>query len=477
MAFTNMLPSLNFFFVIFLLFVSDCAPRSIEDGDDFFKIAPKYRYYEEVVILFNKLESSYPELAKVYSIGKSVEGRLLLVIQITQGVKDVHPERPSFKYVANMHGDESVGRELLIYLAQYLLANYGKDDRITKLVNSTEIHLMPSLNPDGFELSKEGNCDSLPNYVGRSNARDVDLNRNFPDQFDANKANDDEYLFGGRQPETAALMRWVMSKQFVLSGNLHGGAIVASYPYDDTSTDKDCCIESPTPDNAIFKHLAGVYASNHEEMKKGDSCPVEKFKNGLTNGAYWYSVKGGMQDFNYLHSNCFEVTFELSCCKYPKADKLPKFWSLNKEPLLAFMEQTNIGVQGFVFDEENKPVKHAQIIVNGINHTVKTTEYGAYWRLLLPGDYEVSASAPGYTDSQPTTVTVSNEKPSIANFTVHRRPRSLTAGKSHDTMSDTAPYTSLKNATLVDSTRHNTAVTVTHCWLVFNFVLVLMLQA
>lgn len=106
------------------------------------------------MILFNKLESSYPELAKVYSIGKSVEGRLLLVIQITQGVKDVHPERPAFKYVANMHGDESVGRELLIYLAQYLLANYGKHDRVTKLVNSTDIHLMPSLNPDGFELSK-----------------------------------------------------------------------------------------------------------------------------------------------------------------------------------------------------------------------------------------------------------------------------------------------------------------------------------
>ena len=81
---------------------------------------------------------------------------------------------------------------------------------------------------------QEGNCDSLPNYVGRSNARDVDLNRNFPDQFDENKANDDEYLFSGRQPETTALMRWVMSKQFVLSGNLHGGAVVASYPYDDT---------------------------------------------------------------------------------------------------------------------------------------------------------------------------------------------------------------------------------------------------
>ncbi|CAH0713504.1 unnamed protein product, partial [Brenthis ino] len=427
MAHLNMIPSFKFLFVVFAFIISGCAPRSIEDDDEYFQSSPSYRNYEDLVILFNKLQTSYPELAKVYSIGKSVEGRQLLVIQITQGIKQIHPERPAFKYVANMHGDESVGRELVIYLAQYLLMNYGKDERISKLVNSTEIHLMPSLNPDGFDASKEGNCDSLPQYVGRSNARNVDLNRDFPDQFDKNKSNDDEYLFGGRQPETQALMRWVLSKQFALSGNLHGGAVVASYPYDDSSTGRDCCVESLTPDNAVFKYLAGVFASRHEDMKKGDSCPVEKFKDGLINGAYWYSVKGGMQDFNYLHSNCFEVTFELSCCKYPKAEELPKFWSINKEPLLSFIEQTNIGMQGFVVDEEDKPVKNAQIMVEGIDHSIKTTEYGAYWRLLLPGQYNVSVSAPGYTNAPLLTVTVTSEKPSIANFTLHRRPRSFTA--------------------------------------------------
>ncbi|XP_047538492.1 carboxypeptidase D-like isoform X1 [Vanessa atalanta] len=418
----------KFMFVIFTLLISECVPRSIEEDDESFLTPPKYTKYDDLVTLFNKLEASYPELAKVYSIGKSVEGRRLLVIQISEGVKQIHPERPSFKYVANMHGDESVGRELVIYLAQYLLLNYGKDDRITKLVNSTDIHLMPSLNPDGFEASKEGDCESLKDYVGRSNARGVDLNRDFPDQFDKKKSNDDEYLFGGRQPETAALMRWVLSKQFTLSGNLHGGAVVASYPYDDSSTGKECCVESQTPDDKLFKYLAGVYASRHDLMKRGDACEPEKFTDGLTNGAFWYSVQGGMQDFNYLHSNCFEVTFELSCCKYPLAEQMPKFWTDNREPLLAFMEQTNIGIRGFVVDETGEAVKNAEILVDGINHPVRTTEHGAYWRLLLPGQYNITASAPGYSSPEVVTVTVSEAEHTTANLTVHRRPRSLAAG-------------------------------------------------
>lgn len=142
-----------FVFTVFTLLISECVPRSIEADQSFVK-NPKYTKYDDLVELFDNLEKSYPNLAKSYSIGKSVEDRQLLVLQISEDVKQVHPERPAFKYVANMHGDESVGRELVIYLAQYLLLNYGTDDRITKLVNTTDIHLMPSLNPDGFEASK-----------------------------------------------------------------------------------------------------------------------------------------------------------------------------------------------------------------------------------------------------------------------------------------------------------------------------------
>ena len=61
-----------------------------------------------------------------------------------------------FRYVGNMHGDETVGRQLLIYLAEYLLQNYGRNNRIRKLVDNTEIYLMPSMNPDGFANAQVG---------------------------------------------------------------------------------------------------------------------------------------------------------------------------------------------------------------------------------------------------------------------------------------------------------------------------------
>lgn len=46
-----------------------------------------------------------------------------------------------------------------------------------------------------------------------------------------------------------------------------------------------------------------------------------------------------MNDFSYLHTNCFEVTVELSCDKFPHEKELPQEWENNKDALLTYLEQ------------------------------------------------------------------------------------------------------------------------------------------
>lgn len=156
--------------------------------DESFLNNPRYLSYDELTNLFKKLESDYPQIASVTSVGRSVRNRELWAIELNANVNNRSLLTPMFKYVANMHGDESIGRQLMIYLAQYLIYNYGKDERVTKLLNTTDIYLMPSMNPDGYENSREGLCESKPLYVGRENENGKDLNRDFPDQFDPVRA-------------------------------------------------------------------------------------------------------------------------------------------------------------------------------------------------------------------------------------------------------------------------------------------------
>lgn len=232
------------------------------------------------------LANKYPNITRLYSIGKSVQGRELYVLEIAQYPGEHRFGVPEFKYVANMHGNEVVGRELLLLLAKYLCENYKLDDRITKLIDTTRIHLLPSMNPDGYELSMEGDTSSL---VGRKNNNEFDLNRNFPDQYGTNGYN------RNLQPETEAIMKWIKSIPFILSANLHGGSLVANYPYDDTAKDfqpnhDEHTLLNPTPDHQLFQHLARVYSNAHETMHLSPKCPMfkEQFPEGITNGAAWY---------------------------------------------------------------------------------------------------------------------------------------------------------------------------------------------
>ncbi|XP_075968500.1 carboxypeptidase Z-like [Anarhichas minor] len=375
-----------------------------------------YHTNAQMIGILKKTEEQCSDIARTYSIGHSMEGRELLVIEFSNNPGQHELLEPEIKYIGNMHGNEVLGRQLLIFLAQYMCSEYQLgNERIQTLINTSRIHILPSMNPDGYELAvSEG-----PRYdswnVGRSNAQNIDLNRNFPDLTSVAYSRrrqkryrtdhipiPDYYWFGKVAPETYAVMKWIRSIPFVLSANFHGGDLVVSYPYDLSKHPLERNMFSPTPDDKVFKVLARTYANAHETMSNENArCGSSRANSqkGTVNGAQWSSITGGMQDFNYLHSNCFEVTVELGCDKFPAEEELFTAWEENHEALTAFMEAAHGGIKGIVKDEEGNAVTGARISVRGIRHDITTAENGDYWRLLIPGIHIVTASAPGYSRS------------------------------------------------------------------------------
>lgn len=101
-----------------------------------------------------------------------------------------------------------------------------------------------------------------------------------------------------------------------------------------------------------------------------------EFAHGITNGAKWYALWGGMQDWNYVWMSDFEITLELSDEKWPPASELPGFWEQNRNALLAYVAQVHCGVRGTVTNATGAVIAGAQVTVDGIAHTSYTDEFG-----------------------------------------------------------------------------------------------------
>lgn len=347
-------------------------------------IPAAYHTYETLTSELQAIAAARPDLVRLSSLGQSVQGRQLWMMKITR-YPDLEEDEPEVAYVAAMHGDEVVGKELLVGLIHHLLDGYGTDPRATALVDNTEIWIMPSMNPDGTALNQ------------RYNANNIDLNRNFPDWFA-----DPNNTPGGRAPETAALMQWVAGRSIMLSANFHGGTLVANYPWDNNPSGSSVFSPTPSPDHPALLSLATTYAQNNPPMNASPSFP-----GGVTNGADWYAISGGMQDWSYAWYGKFDMTLEISNIKWPSASTLPTFWNDNIESMLAYLERALQGVRGLVTDAATGAPVAASILLDSDPFAVYTDpQVGDYHRLVLPGSYSLQVSAPGYhPQTLPVTVT------------------------------------------------------------------------
>ena len=63
---------------------------------------------------------------------------------------------------------QAVGREMLVHFVYHLVTGYGTNAAVTSLLNTTRVHILVSMNPDGFEnatkRNMEGQCE---NDIGR----------------------------------------------------------------------------------------------------------------------------------------------------------------------------------------------------------------------------------------------------------------------------------------------------------------------
>ncbi|XP_039993031.1 probable carboxypeptidase X1 isoform X2 [Xiphias gladius] len=422
------------------VYASEREP-DLKDSLDF-----RHHNYKEMRKLMKSVAEECPDITRIYSIGKSYTGLKLYVMEISDNPGKHELGEPEFRYVAGMHGNEVLGRELVLNLMQYFCREYKKgNQRIVRLVTETRIHLLPSMNPDGYEAAYKKGSELAGWADGRYSFEGIDLNHNFPDlnnnMWDAQEKAGDTSKVSNHYipipeyytkedafvaPETRAVISWMQDIPFVLSANFHGGELVVTYPFDCT---RDWAPQenTPTADNAFFRWLASVYASTHLVMANPDRrlCHYEDFQahSNIINGGAWHTVPGSMNDFSYLHTNCFEVTVELSCDKFPHVSELPIEWENNKESLLVYMEQVHRGIKGVVRDKLTKQgIADAVIKVEDHDHDIRSAPDGDYWRLMNPGEYKVVVWAEGYFPSARRCNVGLEPHPTVCDFTLTKTP-------------------------------------------------------
>ncbi|GAJ02428.1 unnamed protein product, partial [marine sediment metagenome] len=165
--------------------------------------------YAALTTQLQDIEDTYPDIAKLYDLGQSVQGRTIWGLKITDN-PTVEEDEPEVRICGCHHGNELMSVELPLLLAWYLVDNYGSDPYIEGLVNDRETWIIPMVNPDGREANT------------RYNANGIDLNRDYGYMWDV-------YSDCYTQPETRAIRTHALDNNFVLSLSFHTSGDIVNY--------------------------------------------------------------------------------------------------------------------------------------------------------------------------------------------------------------------------------------------------------
>ncbi len=141
------------------------------------KVSARWNYYRnlnQIENLCKEIAAAYPELAKVYSIGKSYEGNEMWGMTITDFSVGDADRKPAIMIFANIHSNEIQATTMALYTAWYLTEMHGSNEYIQELLADKTFYIVPTINPDAREyFMYETNNPNTP----RAGMIPIDLDR------------------------------------------------------------------------------------------------------------------------------------------------------------------------------------------------------------------------------------------------------------------------------------------------------------
>lgn len=211
------------------LFVELMEVKGVSKGPD-----EKYKTPEEIATIVNDFHTNYPHLAQKKSIGKSLEGRDIWAIKISDNVETKEDE-PVILFNSMHHAREIMTPEVAIDIIEYLLTRYDQDPQVKAWVDNNEIWVLPMFNVDG------NNMMWTKDKWWRKNTRGgygVDINRNYPLNWNkcsgsSGSQSSQQYrgAAAGSEPETQAMMKFVGDIKPVFNISYHSYSEIVIYPY------------------------------------------------------------------------------------------------------------------------------------------------------------------------------------------------------------------------------------------------------
>ncbi len=312
---------------------------------DFPSADSDYHNYAEMITEINALVAANPTIAAKSSIGSSYEGRDLPVIKISDNVATDEAE-PEVLYFAHVHAREHLTVEMALYMLHLYLDNYGTDARITNVVDSREIWIIPDMNPDGGEYDiasgtyKAWRKNRQPNS-GSSNVG-TDLNRNWSYQWGCcggSSGNTSSETYRGPSafsaPENVNLRNFINGRvvggvqQIKTSISWHSYSQLVLWPYSYTTADTAANM-SVDQHNALAALGTQLAATNGYTPQQGSDL---------------YLSDGDSIDWEWATHKIFAYTFEMypgpnqgTAGFYPPDEVIPAETARNREAVLQLAE-------------------------------------------------------------------------------------------------------------------------------------------